>query len=86
MSTSAGDPTTMSKNACLDHLFDNTEFHPYDLDSSVVKPDYLGSHKSSPTIIKSQNKVHDDGAIRKVTSKKICVPRPGHDSVCPKAK
>jgi DNA repair exonuclease SbcCD ATPase subunit len=82
----ADNPDTMSKKACLDHLFDNTKFSPYDLDSSVVKPVYdsLGGHKSSATIIKSQNQVHDDGAIRKVMSKKTCVPSPG--SVCPPAK
>jgi hypothetical protein len=79
-------PTTMAKKACLDHIFDgtSTKYDGYDLDPSVVKPDYLGGHKSSPTIIKSQNQVHDDGAIRKVMSKKVCVPSPG--SVCPQAK
>jgi hypothetical protein len=82
----ADNPDTMSKKACLDHLFDNASFDTaaYDLDPSVVKPDYLGGHKSSATIIKSQNQVHNDGAIRKVMSKKICVPSPG--SVCPPAK
>jgi hypothetical protein len=82
----AGDPTTMSKKACLDHLFDNTSFQSsaYDLDPSVVKPDYLGGHKSSATIVKSQNKIHDDQQIRDIMKKKTTVPSPPSGSTAAK--
>jgi hypothetical protein len=74
----SNDPSTMSKKACLDHIFDNQSeaAAAYDLDPSVVKPDYLGGHKSTVNIVRTQNKVHDDTQIRKITSKKITVPSP----------
>lgn len=80
----SGNPDTMTKKACLDRIFDNASNNAYDLDPGVVKPDYLGSTKSSATIVQSQNKVRDDDAIRKTMKKKITVPSPTPDSTPPK--
>jgi len=76
----SGNADVMTKKACLDRIFDNKSVSPYDLDAGVVKPDYFGTTKTEANIIPAQNKVHDDGQIRKVMSKKVTVPPPAPDS------